>query len=113
MKQLLEKFNFELLQAFSFSCTWKKEASPCWYNIVTFRHNILYVVNSFVFPLYIPVVIKIVSEMIKILHEKMLNAIYLYWARSIHQNCRKCQKSQKWWKISQKSPNTKPNLMKH
>ena len=98
MKQLLEKFNFELLQAFSFSCTWKK-ASPCWYNIVTFWHNIPYVVNSFIFPLDIPVVIKILYKMIKILHEKMLNAIYLYWAWSIHRNCRKCQKSQKWRKI--------------
>ena len=35
-------------------------------------------VNAFVFPLDIPVVINILYEMIKILHEKMLNAIYLY-----------------------------------
>ena len=29
MKQLLEKFNFELLHAFNFSCTWNKETSSC------------------------------------------------------------------------------------
>ena len=36
-------------------------------------------VNSFVFSLDILVMINILYEMIKILHEKMLNAIYLYW----------------------------------
>ena len=36
-------------------------------------------VNSFVFSLDIPVLINILSEMIKIMYEKMLNAIYLYW----------------------------------
>ena len=35
-------------------------------------------VNSFVFSLNIPVMINILSEMIKILHEKILNVIYLY-----------------------------------
>ena len=35
--------------------------------------------KSFVFLLDIPVMINILYEMIKILHEKMLNAIYLYW----------------------------------
>ena len=29
--------------------------------------------------LKIPVMINVLYEMIKILHEKMLNAIYLYW----------------------------------
>ena len=36
-------------------------------------------VNSFVFLFDIPVMINILYKMIKILHEKMLNAIYLYW----------------------------------
>ena len=27
MKQLLEKFDFEILHAFDFSCTWNKEGS--------------------------------------------------------------------------------------
>ena len=45
MKQLLEKFNFELLHAFNFSFTWNKEASSCRKNILSFRHNILYMVN--------------------------------------------------------------------
>ena len=36
-------------------------------------------VNSFVFSLNIPVMINILYEMIKILLEKMLNAIYLFW----------------------------------
>ena len=36
-------------------------------------------VNSFVFSLNIPVMINILYEMIKILLEKMLNAIYLLW----------------------------------
>ena len=36
-------------------------------------------VNSVVAPLDTPVIIKILYEMIQILHEKMLNAVYLYW----------------------------------
>ena len=36
-------------------------------------------INSFVFSLDISVMVKILHEMIKILHEKTLNAIYLYW----------------------------------
>ena len=35
-------------------------------------------VNSFIFSLDIPVMINILYEMIKILHERMLNAIYLH-----------------------------------
>ena len=35
-------------------------------------------VNSFVFSLDIPVMINILYEMVEILHEKMLNAIYLF-----------------------------------
>ena len=45
---------------------------------MTFRHNFPYMINIFVFSLDIPVMINILYEMIKILHEKMLNAIYLY-----------------------------------
>ena len=44
-----------------------------------FQHNIPYMAKSFDFSLDIPVMINILYEMIKILHEKMLNAIYLYW----------------------------------
>ena len=36
-------------------------------------------VNLFVVSLDIPVMVNILYEMIKILLEKMLNAIYLYW----------------------------------
>ena len=36
-------------------------------------------VNAFVFSLDIPVMIKILYEMIKMLHVKMSNAVYLYW----------------------------------
>ena len=36
-------------------------------------------VNTFVFSLDIFVATNILYEMIKILHEKALNAIYLYW----------------------------------
>ena len=36
-------------------------------------------VNSFVLSLDIPVMINILYEMIEILHEKMLNVIYLHW----------------------------------
>ena len=46
---------------------------------MTFRHNIPYTVGSFVFSLDVPVIINILYEMITILHEKMLNTIYLYW----------------------------------
>ena len=46
MKQLLEKFNYELLHAFSFS----------W--------NIQYMVNSFVFSLDIPLIINILYEIL-------------------------------------------------
>ena len=35
-------------------------------------------VSSFVFSLVIPVMINILNEMIKILHEKMFNVIYLF-----------------------------------
>ena len=35
-------------------------------------------VNPFIVSLDIPVIISILYEMIKILHEKMLNAIYLH-----------------------------------
>ena len=45
---------------------------------MTFRHNIAYIFNSFVFSLDIPVIINILYETIKIVNEKMLNAIYLY-----------------------------------
>ena len=44
------------------------------------QHNIPYMVNAFVHSSGIPVAINILYEkIIKILHEKMLNAIYLYW----------------------------------
>ena len=46
---------------------------------MTFQHNIPYMINSFIFSLDIPVVIYILYEMIEILREKMLKAIYLYW----------------------------------
>ena len=36
-------------------------------------------VNSFLFSLDIPAMINILYEMIDILHEKILNAIYLHW----------------------------------
>ena len=44
-----------------------------------FKIILHYTVNSFVVLLYIPVMINISYEMIKILHEKMLNARYFYW----------------------------------
>ena len=36
-------------------------------------------VNLFIFSIDIPVIINILYKMIKIMHEKMLNATYLYW----------------------------------
>ena len=81
-KQLLEYFNFELLDAFNFCCTWNKEVNSRRWNFVTFRHNIPYMVNYFVFSLDIPLIINILYKMITILHETMLNAIYLYWFHS-------------------------------
>ena len=45
--------------------------------MVTFRHNTAHNVNSFGFSIDIPVIINILYEIIKILHEKMLNATYL------------------------------------
>ena len=50
---------------------------------MTFRRNIPYMVNYFVFSLNIPVTIKILYEMNKILHEKLLNAIYLAWQNQL------------------------------
>ena len=45
-----------------------------------FWHNLEYMVNLFVSSLDIPVMMNILNEMMKkSLHEKMLNAIYLYW----------------------------------
>ena len=78
MKQLLEKFYFEFLHALNFSCTWNKTIF-CRLNIVTFWRNIAYTVNSFLFFIWYSWMIKILNELIKILHAKMLNAIYLYW----------------------------------
>ena len=57
MKQILEMFNYELLHSSNFSCTLNKKASSCRQNIVKFRHNIPYMVNSFVFSLNIPVMV--------------------------------------------------------
>ena len=37
-----------------------------------FQRDIPYMVNSFLFTLHIPVIINILYEIIKILHEKML-----------------------------------------
>ena len=45
---------------------------------MTFRDNNAYMVNSFLFSLDILGMINIVYEMIEILQNKMLNAIYLY-----------------------------------
>ena len=45
----------------------------------TLRHDFAYMVISFLVSLEIPVMIDILYEMIKILHEKMSNGIYLYW----------------------------------
>ena len=74
----LGKYHFEFLHVFNFSCTWHKKTSSCRYNIVTFCHNIAYMVNSFLVSLEISVMMNILYEMIKLLPEKMLNAIYLY-----------------------------------
>ena len=45
MKQLLEKFHFGFLHVLKFCCTWNKESGSCRLNIVTFRHNIAFMVN--------------------------------------------------------------------
>ena len=58
---------------FNFSYIRNKEASSYRQNIVMFRHNIAYMVNSFLVPLEIPIMINILYKMIKILHEEMLN----------------------------------------
>ena len=79
MKHLPEKFNFEFLHAFNFFCAWNKGVSCCQLNTETFRRNIAYVVNLFVVSLDIRVMINILHEMIKILHERMLKTIYLNW----------------------------------
>ena len=44
VRQLLEKFNFEILHSFNFSWTWNKEANSCPYIILTFRH--IYVIAA-------------------------------------------------------------------
>ena len=49
---------------------------------MTNRHNAAYMINSFLASLDIPPIINILNEMIKILHEKRLNAIYLYWCHN-------------------------------
>ena len=71
-KQLLKKFHFKFLHIFNFPVLEIKK------NIVTFLHNTTYMVNSFLVSLEISVMVNILFEMIKILHEKMLNAVYLY-----------------------------------
>ena len=44
VRQLLEKFNFEILYSFNLSWTWNKEASSCPYIILTLRH--IYVIAA-------------------------------------------------------------------
>ena len=68
--QLLKKIYFE------FFLHLKKEVSSCWQNIVRFRHNIAYMVNSYVASLDILVMINMLYEMIENLHRKILNARY-------------------------------------
>ena len=77
-KQLLEKFQLEFQHVFNFSCTWNKEASSCQKNIAMFQYNIACMVNSFLFSLEIPVIISILYEIIKVMYEKVVNAIYSY-----------------------------------
>ena len=48
MKQLLKNFHFEFMHAFDFSCTRNKEASFCRKNVEIFRHNIAYMITSYV-----------------------------------------------------------------
>ena len=44
-----------------------------------FWYNIAYIVNSFAALLYITVMINISQEINKVVHEKMLRVINLYW----------------------------------
>lgn len=46
---------------------------------MTLWNNIAYIVNAFVVSLQIIVMINILQEVIKILHEEMFNAMNLYW----------------------------------
>ena len=50
--------------------------------VKSFRDIITYMVNSFLASLEIPAMINILYKMIKTLHEKMLNTIYLYWVHN-------------------------------
>ena len=47
-------------------------------NVCSILHNIAYMVNSIIVSLDIPVMINILYENIKMLHEKILTAIDLY-----------------------------------
>ena len=73
MKQLLEKFNFELLHAFNFSSTGNKKVVLAGKMVRQFG-QILHIWLIHLFFL----MINFLYEMVKILHEKMLNEIYLY-----------------------------------
>ena len=46
---------------------------------MTFRHKVSNIVNSFVVLLDITVMINILQQIIKVLHEKILKVINLYW----------------------------------
>ena len=61
---------------------WRSKYCDVTSSIVTFRHNTPYVFNSFLVSLEISVIINILYEMIKAMHAKMLNVIYLYWFHS-------------------------------
>ena len=67
MKQLLEKLYFEFLDPPNFSYTLNKEASSCCKNVMTFWHNIAYIVDSIVSLLDNTVMINISQEMNKVL----------------------------------------------
>ena len=80
MKQLLQKLYSEFLHVLNFCCTWNrnKEISSCRLNFVTFPHNLIYMVISFVFSLDITVMINVFWELIKIVNDDMLKATILY-----------------------------------
>ena len=78
------KFNFELLQAFIFSCTLIKKLVLV--GKLLWRFDIIFYtwVMRLFYSLDTPVVINILYEMIKILHEKILNAYICIDSKTTH-----------------------------
>ena len=78
MKSLFEKLYFVFLHVFNFPALNSRKPTLVCKMFLMFQHNFAYMINSFVIPEDITVMIKILQEFNHTLFEKMLKATNLY-----------------------------------